>query len=290
MLNACGCPRELESIPGCTVGEADELFALTNTGIGKIRKEKNNVEQWTEWGFDYLKYDWSPCDPYNAEMMRKELVKASRDFGFCVTVSAVKDYVNYWSTHCNSYRNNVDSYGNWYTFKNILESYLPYATCMKKGHFFDLDMLDIGDCDLFQEGCQYTEDEQILAYSIRAFMGSPIQISCRLDNLTEFQLSLFCNEEIIAINQDIAFKGAKPMMIIENGEKCIHTYKRKLSDGSYAIMLMNLGREADTVQVYLDEYSSVRDLWAKKDLDKTDMLSIHMRPHTVRIFKITEYN
>ena len=119
-------------------------------------------------------------------------------------------------------------------------------------------------------------------------MGSPIQISSKLDNLTEFQLSLYCNEEIIALNQDIAFKSAKPMLMVENGEKCFHTYKRKLNDGSYAVMLLNLGKVAGWIDVYLDEYSSVRDLWAKKDLKKTDVLSIYMKPHTVRIFKITE--
>ena len=53
---------------------------------------------------------------------------------------------------------------------------------------------------------------------------------------------------------------------------------------------MNLGEVADRIQVYLDECSSVRDLWAKKDLNKTDVLDLTMKPHTVRIFKITEDN
>lgn len=55
MLRAWGCPVELESIPSCTQGEPDELFSERNKGIGVIRKERNNVLQWTEWGFDYLK-------------------------------------------------------------------------------------------------------------------------------------------------------------------------------------------------------------------------------------------
>ena len=290
MLEAWGCPKEFKSIPGCTQGEPNELFAYTNTGIGVIRKEKNNVQQWTEWGFDYLKYDWSPCDPYNAELMRRELIASTRDFGFCVTVAARPEYTHYWSKYCNSYRNGVDTHGYWQNFIDLYGCYKNFITSMNKGHFFDLDMLDIGDCDLFAEGCQYTEDEQILVYSFRAFMGSPIQISCKLDNLTEFQLSVYCNEEIIALNQDIAFKSAKPMLMVQDGEKCFHAYKRKLHDGSYAVMIMNLGEVAGRIQVYLDECSSVRDLWAKKDLNKTDVLDLTMKPHTVRIFKITEDN
>ena len=113
MLTAWGCPEELESIPGCTQGEADYRFAETNGGIGIIHKEKNNALQWEEWGFDYLKYDWAPTDPVNAELMRQELIKLNRDFGFCVTVLAIKEYSNYWSKYCNSYRSNPDTYCNW---------------------------------------------------------------------------------------------------------------------------------------------------------------------------------
>ena len=74
MLTAWGCPNEFQSIPGCTVGEPDKRFASTNGGIGVIRKEKNNALQWEEWEMDYLKYDWKPTDPVNAELMRSELM------------------------------------------------------------------------------------------------------------------------------------------------------------------------------------------------------------------------
>ena len=288
MLTAWGCPKEFESIPGCTVGEADELFAPINNGIGKIRKEKNNVEQWCEWGFDYLKYDWTPCDPYNAELMRKELVNSPRDFGFCVTITAVKDYINYWSTHCNSYRNNQDSMGYWDNFRKILKSYFPYATALKKGHFFDLDMLDTGNCDLLGE-CVFTEDEQICVYTLRAITGSPIQISSKLDQITEFELSLYCNEEVIAINQDSAFKCALPLHIIESGDKYIYSFKRELSDGSYAIAVFNVGDHTEEVCLYIESDADVRDVWAKKDYKGTNVNEIRMRPHTGRMFRVQQH-
>ena len=93
MLNAFGCSMEEVPLPpGCTQGEPDDMFADERGGVGVIRKEKNNALQWAEWGFDYLKYDWRPCDPYNAELMRKELVATDRDFGFCVSVRARPEY------------------------------------------------------------------------------------------------------------------------------------------------------------------------------------------------------
>ncbi len=286
MLTAWGCPKEFKSIPGCTQGERDIMFADTNTGIGKIRKEANNVKQWTKWGFDYLKYDWKPCDPYNAEMMRKELIKAERDFGFCVTVTARPEYIDYWSTYCNSYRQNWDSMGYWDNFMLIYNTYKDFINTMKKGHFYDLDMLDIGTCELDDVRQNLTEDEQVIVYSLRAFMGSPIQISSTLENLNEFELSVYCNEEVIAINQDILFSSARPYYIHNEGRTKVHIYKRKLYDGSDAYAVFNLGDIRELTKIYLDEKCMVRDVWAKKDIGEMDIISQRLEPHTVRIFKV----
>ncbi len=225
--------------------------------------------------------------------MRQELSQTSRDFGFCVTVTAVPQYVNYWSKYCSSYRFGPDSACSWDNFVELCNSYTDFiSTSVRKGHFFDLDMLDMGTCDLFTVGkkqteYRYTEDEQIMLYSLRAFMASPIQISSRLEHLTEFEMSVYCNEEVIAINQDIAFDSAKPILIIEKGEKCFRAYKRKLAGGSYAIMVMNLGEITDRITIWLEEKSLVRDVWAKKDLGETEAIDLRkMPPHTVRIFKV----
>ena len=105
------------------------------------RCEGNNARQWNEWGFDYLKYDWAPTDPVNADIMRKELEMLDRDFGFCVTVCAIKEYSNYWSKYCNSYRANPDTYANYPNLVEIYETYFPRIDYICKGHYFDLDML-----------------------------------------------------------------------------------------------------------------------------------------------------
>lgn len=287
MLTAWGCPAEFESIPGCTTGEPNELFSHINGGIGTERKEKNNVKQWCEWGVDYLKYDWTPCDPYNAELMRSELAKSDRDFGYCVTIGARRDYFKYWSKYCNSYRDNEDSLGYWDNFKKIFMSYLPFATYMTKGHFFDLDMFDIGDGELLGE-CKYTEDEKASIYTLRAITGSPLQISCYPDAITDFDLSLYCNEEVIAINQDTAFKPAIPYHMIEKEDKCIYSFKRELCDGSFAVAIFNLGEHVEPVCLYLDADAEVRDVWAKKDYKGSNVNEFRMQPHTVRMFKVKQ--
>ncbi len=296
MLHAFGCSMDYRPLPpGCTQGEPDPRFADERGGIGVIRKEKNNALQWAEWGFDYLKYDWRPSDPVNAELMREELVKTERDFGFCVTVKARPEYHTYWERYCNSYRCNSDSVGN---FKNLLEtyrSYFDFVDYVNKGHFFDLDMLDLGDCDLFEllgyvnePDFGFSEDEQIVAYSMRAFLNSPLQISTNFKRFSEFELSVYCNEEIIAINQDSLCDAARPFVVIEKDSSIFHVLRKSLSDGSKAYAFFNLGETEVNEKIALDSLSHVRDVWAKKDLTDRKSICVSMKPHTVRIFKVTD--
>ena len=281
MLTAWGCPKEFPSIPGCTVGERDYRFADTNTGIGLIRKERNNVAQWDEWGFDYLKYDWRPTDSVNAELMRVELLKASRDFGFCVTVEAMPQYRDYWSRFCNSYRSNEDSDGTWKRMLEIYETYFGFMPYVNQGHYFDLDMLDIGTCRCDATTVRLSEDEMIFSYSMRAFLNSPIQISSVLDNVTDFEMALYCNEEILAIHQDAACSVAKPILRAEG----LDVMEKQLSDGSYAYAFFCIGESACEVKAVLDCACTPRDVWAKCDLTAGDTIGLSMQPHTVRILR-----
>lgn len=298
MLHAFGCSIDhIPLPPGCTVGEPDDRFADERGGIGLIRKEKNNALQWAEWGFDYLKYDWRPSDPFNAELMRKELIATDRDFGFCVTVKARPEYHTYWKKYCNSYRCNVDSVGTWKNLINIYRTYFDFIEYVNKGHYFDLDMLDIGKCELFfklgfteAEDFGLTEDETVIAYSIRAFLNSPIQISANLDEISDFEMSVYCNEEIIAINQDCNFDTAKPYLIIEGEGRMLHIFKKELEGGNVAYAIFNLGEKEETAKIYLREKSNVRDVWAKKDMNPTSTISVIMPRHTARIFKVSKIN
>lgn len=286
MLTAWGCPEEYESIPGCTQGEPDERFTDMNGGIGVIHKEKNNVLQWADWGFDYLKYDWFPTDPVNAELMRQELLSAERDFGFCVTVNALSCYNSYWSKYCNSYRRNVDAQGFWENLLEIYESYNGNENNINKGHFFDLDMLDIGNSAYSTKPNFMNDDEAVVAYSMRAFLNSPIQISENfIEEINETYLSIYCNEEIIAINQDAKFAPSICVYRRDlNGSK-LHIYEKELSDGSFAYALFNLGENDEQTGVSFDTKASIRDVWAKEDIASCEFFALDMPKHTVRILK-----
>ena len=278
--------------PGCTQGPVDPAFINAYFGIGKKHLEKENARQWDEWGIDYLKYDWSPCDIQNAGLMKQCLDSASRDIAFCVTVRADISQVDYWKNHCTSWRDNVDSDDRYEILMNLMSSSDDWAPHCSPGHFFDLDMLEVGT----QNGnpCRLTEDEQLIAYSFRTIFPSPLQASCDLSKLSDFERAMLCNEEIIAVNQDALGLGAvcvaeeKTKNSGHKIKKFIKIYEKPLEDGGYAFGVFNLGEETVKVHLPFDGKGNMRDLWAKKDLGSVDRPDAFvLEPHTVRMLKVT---
>jgi alpha-galactosidase len=266
----------------------DMRYRTVFYGVGLEHHEGVNARQWAEWGFDYLKYDWTPCDVENADLMKRELLSTDRDFAFCVTVKAELRDVEYWRKNCTSWRNNTDSADTWEVFKDICFGYdhmLPYA---KKGHYFDLDMLEVGY--MFDHRCALSESEQMMAFTVRAIFPSPIQLSLDFSKLTDFEYALICNEEVIAVNQDELCLGAvclsEEKSCSPDGklQKHIKIYSKTLADGTSAVAVFNIGSTSERISI---PAAYARDLWQKRDEIVADgEISILTEPHTVRLFKI----
>lgn len=277
-------------IPGCTRGEADILYTCQNDGIGIEHLEENNVKQWEAWGLDYLKYDWRPCEPVIADMMKKALLKANREMAFCVTVNANQLYYKYWMKNCCSFRCNKDSYDDWDSVKYYLTTVDGWKPAVHQGHYYDLDMLEIGAMEWNKAKNRLTENEAIFAYTLRAFFLSPIQLSCQIDKLTDFEFDLISNEEIIRINQDsladYPVLYQKPDGAI--GYETVPVLSRTLENGDLAIAIFNTTDEASTQVLDFSEFSSVRDLWRKKDLIPSKEFSCSVEPHCAVVLRLTK--
>jgi len=283
MLTAWGCPEELPSIPGCTRGEPDIRFASMNGGIGTERMEENNVKQWTEWGFDYLKYDWRPCDGINADYMKRALLVSEREIAFCVTVHADPFYAAYWKKNCCSWRDNSDSEPRWERVMHLFHTVDTWRPHVLPGHFYDLDMLELGKTYYHDENdWSLTDDEKLFAYTMRAFFASPIQISSAIDKLSEFELDLLCNEEILAINQDCL--ADYPTLAAESGG--VRCYRRTLANGDIAYAIFNTGDTPVREEIALDAPMHIRDVWAKSDLGCADTLTMEADAHSAQVYRL----
>ncbi|MDD6095381.1 MAG: glycoside hydrolase family 27 protein [Clostridia bacterium] len=280
-VTSWGCPDDKREIPGCTENPEDGRFTEGYYfPIGQIRKEKNNVKQWTAWGIDYLKYDWTPTDRINAEIMREALNESERDFVYCLSVAANIDDADFLVNNVNSWRSNSDTDGSWSREKEIWETYKPWQKYSGNGHYFDLDMLSIGEGGLYK--CTMTDEEKLFQYSARAFLMSPIQLACDFEKATDFELDLYCNEEVIAVNQDGLLLS--PEVIFEENDLTV--YKKPLENGDFAIGLFNASDEVRTVKCALGGKFSVRDLWLKENVGVTEEIRTEIPPHCAKLYRV----
>ena len=104
--------------------------------------------------------------------------------------------------------------------------------------------------------------------------------------MSEFELSLYCNDEIIAIHQDAAFDTAMRDKALEPACGSVHVYKKRLEDGNTAIAVFNMGETQERFDVKIEKAAAWRDVWAKKNLGESDAIALDMPPHTVRVFKL----
>lgn len=282
---ALGSPNTVK-IPGCTQGERDIRFCPRRDGVGKDHYEANNVRQWDAWGFDYLKYDWSPTDTYNADLMKQELLKAKRDISYCVTVKADPGYYMYWQKNCCSFRCNSDAIQDWKNVKERLKTTEPWEGLIIPGHFYDLDMLEIGVIDKELTVQPLTDAEELFSYTMRAFFLSPIQLSCALDKLTDFEMDMICNEEIIALNQDSLCNYPQKIRVFEGRDAAV--YERELENGDKAIAVFNPDDTILEEQITFNEEMKIRDVWEKKDLGIKNTVRLTVAPHCVRVLRLSK--
>ena len=167
----------------------------------------------------------------------------------------------------------------------IYYSYFKRYDSGKRGHYFDLDMLDIGTCKMKQVRRELSEDEQIMAYTMRAFFNSPIQISSALENVTDFELSLYCNEEMIALNQDSAFANAIPIFAHETDGAKTHVFEKPLANGDYAYAIFNVSEQDNRIAIDFGGEANIRDPWAKEDLGSHATFIHPSAKHTVYVIR-----
>ena len=134
-----------------------------------------------------------------------------------------------------------------------------------------------------------TPDEQYTHISLWSLLAANMLIGCDVAQIDDFTIGLLCNNEVNAVNQDILGQQAKPEVI--DGD--IQIWKRPLADGSFAVGIFNVGKEAATVDfaAYFDhlgigQLKSVRDLWRQKDLSTADV-KYFIPTHGVKYVKIT---
>jgi len=168
--------------------------------------------------------------------MRASLDKANRDMVYSVS-GAYKIWE--WGqpeTGANLWRTSADISATWPKVEengfgeNGLEKYAG------PGHWNDPDMLEVGRGYL-------TPDENYTHMTLWCMLSAPLIIGCdmrhfgKLSLIAKFTLSLFSNDEVLAVDQDAL--GKQGWRAKQDGPK--EVWMKPLADGSLAVAFFNRG-------------------------------------------------
>jgi alpha-galactosidase len=297
---------------GLKAGVYSSPGPLTCAGFqGSYQHEAQDADQFSQWGFDLLKYDWCSYtsgahgedledheDPYRK--MSGILHILDRDVVFNICQYGRAD-VWKWGRKVggNSWRTTGDlglekdtvlpgfySIG----FTNAVHS--DYAG---PGGWNDPDYILIGKVgnarDIAQpaHSTQLTAEEQYSYMSMWSLMAAPLFFSGDMTALDEFTLNVLCNSEVIDIDQDSLGKQAR---IVRKTDREFVLVK-SLEDGSVAVGLFNLTVAPRVMRVRwtdlgLTARQRARDVWRQKNLGLFDSsFSSTVPGHGVVLVRLT---
>jgi len=295
---------------GCSSGEPDPEYP-SNFGkgmyIGINKHEASDVAQWVEWNMDFLKYDWTPNDPKTLGRMGRLLKGCERDFIVCVSLEARIENVESFKKWAHMWRGIPDTRDNWLSvLKNaflcddwLQEDWRPHSG---PGGWHDLDMLALGpqaDTEESSRPNRLSEDEQIACMTAWAMYPSPLLLSCDLGAANDFEVRLFANEEVIAVNQDRLGKPAirfceerRQPLSSKTPSRDVRVWVKELSGGAFAAGFFNLGRTDVEISIDLRELglkgrARARNLWEKRDMGGVgNKLSVAVPSHGAQLVRV----
>lgn len=213
---------------------------------GSYQHEDQDAQQYGEWGFDYLKYDWCSYNdvvhgdhslpalkkPY--EVMRASLDKVPRDILYSLCQYGMGNSWE-WAAHVggNSARTTGDITDTWSSLSGIGFNQAGMEKFAGPGHFNDPDMLIVGKVGWSKDlhPTRLTHDEQYTHVSLWCLLSAPLLIGCDMTQLDDFTMGLLTNDEVIAVDQDPLGKQASRVA----QERPKQIWAKDLEDGSKAV-------------------------------------------------------
>ena len=263
----------VQTFAGYIGGSADTREGkIINPGrrYGEFSFVKNDVRQWAEWGFDYVKYDWVTNDIAHTAEITYMLNHSGRDIVYSIANAAPVHLAEDWSNLTNAWRTTGDIKDSWCSMTTIgflQDKWQPFAG---PGSWNDPDMLIVGNVGWGKgiHPTNLTPDEQYTHISLWCILAAPLLIGCDMEKMDEFTLSILSNPEVLAVNQDAA--GIQGRRVYADKDKEVEVWSKPLSDGTVAVGLFNLSDSRQEISVAWDSLHisgkrNVRDLWKQQD-------------------------
>lgn len=269
----------------------------TGEGVGLYQHDQQDCDMFfKDLGFDFIKVDFCGGDPVHnkdgldlSEKQRyTDIAKAIKNTGRTdVRMNICRwAYPGTWAENAGfSWRTTQDIAPTWDSVKDILKQNLYMSAYCSKGHYNDMDMLEVG----VSWGTPLTVEETKTHFGMWCIMNSPLLIGCNMNNLSTTNLNLLKNKELIALNQDTLYQQAYLAAKIND---CYIMVKdiEKANDTKRAFAIYNPNDVSKKVtlkfsDIDLADSVALRDVFNKKDIGKFyETYEINVPKHGTRIY------
>jgi len=278
--------------------------------VGSYGYEQLDAQQFAKWGFDFLKYDscsYHRSKEYLKDKTRYEYIKPYALMGE-ILKNLDRDMLY---NLCQYGMSSVWEWGqrvegqSWRTmgdvgFMSFMEAGLrncQYADYAGPGQWNDPDYILIGwvgNARKMGEGApvDLTGNQQYQYMSMWSLMAAPLFFSGDMTRLDDFTLSVLCNAEVIAVNQDELGRQGR---IVAQSEACF-VLAKPLADGSVGVGLFNKSDKEASVTVTWQELGltnpqTVRDLWRQRDMGThKDRFETKLPAYGVMMLRLAQVN
>lgn len=263
---------------------------LTCAGYaGSYQHEALDAQRFSEWGFDFLKYDWCSYEqvavgeglerlqwPYR--LMGDLLTQQPRDIVFNLCQAGMGEVWRWggdvgghsWRTTGDLGLEKATHLPGFYSIAFSNAAHHEYAG---PGRWNDPDYILIGyvgdayDFNAPARPTPLTPSKQYSYMSLWCLMAALLFFSGDITRLDDFTLGILCNAEVIEIDQDPLGRQGVPL----RRQASDYVMAKALVDGSIALGLFNLEEKARRIAVSWSELGlsgrqRVRDLWRQKEL------------------------
>ncbi|MGV7229618.1 MAG: sulfatase-like hydrolase/transferase [Nitrospirales bacterium] len=265
--------------------------------VGAFGYEAVHVQQFIDWGVDYIKLDKCLFNGGWDEEVLKEtyfkwyrlLKQSPHDILFSICAYEYRDWYpeiadiarTTYDISCKKFRgaNFDDSKQGFMPIADLNNTHADHA---RNGYWNDPDILVVGNGGL-------TEAEQKIHFAIWCLASAPLMLGNDPRNMSDFEKDILMNPRCIAINQDATEQGRK---LLKEGDK--EVWAKKLEDGSHAVLLLNRNKtekqtvEFDSRKLGLTGKARVIEIFSGSEMTSIEgVMSRELGPHEGWFVKVS---
>jgi len=274
----------------------NHMYGLDMKKSGAQEYLNSILELYASWGVDFIKVDdlSRPYSEAEVEGYHKAIINCGRPIVLSLSPGSTPiAEAGHAARNANMWRLADDFWDNWNEITAMMRQAKLWEGRSALGTWPDCDMIQIGK--LSKRGpvgeerySRFTRDEEYTHMTFWSIYRSPLMLGGNLPENRPFELSLFNNSEVLAVNQ----YGENPRELYNKNGKMIW-YSHVQGSKDLYVAMFNLGEDADNITLPFTELKlngsvKVRDLWKKQNIGTfTNAYQQRINKHGAALFRLT---